>query len=49
MPLSKGGTWDLENLQIIPWCINRAKYNFMPEEWDYIRNKYLSKEGEFNY
>ena len=49
VPLSKGGTWELENLQIIPWCINRAKYNFMPEEWDYIRNKYLSKEGEFNY
>lgn len=49
VPLSKGGTWELENLQIIPWCINRAKYNFMPEEWNYIRNKYLSKEGEFNY
>lgn len=49
IPVSKGGTWELENLQIIPWCINRAKYNFMPEEWDYIRNKYLSKEGEFNY
>lgn len=49
VPLSKGGTWALENLQIIPWCINRAKYNFMPEEWEYIRNKYLSKEGEFNY
>ena len=42
-PLSKGGTWDLCNLQIIPWCINRAKSDFMPEEWEYVRQKYLKE------
>lgn len=42
-PLSKGGTWDLYNLQIIPWCINKAKSDFMPEEWEYIRQKYLKE------
>ena len=49
VPLSKGGTWELSNLQIIPWCVNRAKFNYMPDEWEYIRKKYLSKEGGFNY
>lgn len=42
-PLSKGGTWDLYNLQIIPWCINKAKSDFMPEEWEHIRQKYLKE------
>lgn len=42
-PLSKGGTWDLSNLQIIPWCINRAKSDFMPEEWEYVREKYFKE------
>lgn len=49
VPLSKGGTWESSNLQIIPWCVNRAKFNYMPDEWEYIRKKYLSKEGGFNY
>lgn len=43
VPLSKGGTWELSNLCIIPWCINRAKYNFMPDEWEYIREKYFTE------
>lgn len=43
VPLSKGGTWELSNLRIIPWCINRAKYNFMPDEWEYIRGKYFTE------
>lgn len=43
VPLSKGGTWELSNLCIIPWCINRAKYNFMPDEWEYIRGKYFTE------
>ena len=34
IPLIKGGTWDLSNLRIVPWCVNRAKYNFMPDEWE---------------
>lgn len=41
VPLSKGGTWDLNNLQILSWVENRAKYNFMPEEWEYIKSKYF--------
>lgn len=41
IPLSKGGTWDLNNLQILSWVENRAKYNFMPDEWEYIKNKYF--------
>lgn len=43
IPLSKGGTWELENLRIIPWCINRAKYNYMPDEWDRIREYYFKE------
>lgn len=46
-PLSKGGTWDLENLQIIPWCINRAKFNYQEEEWIYILDRYFVKGGDF--
>lgn len=46
IPLSKGGTWELSNLQIIPWCVNRAKYNYLPNEWEYIKDKYFCKEGD---
>lgn len=46
VPLSKGGTWELENLQILSWVENRAKYNFMPEEWEYIKSKYFIKGGD---
>ncbi|MHB1154009.1 MAG: HNH endonuclease family protein [Eubacteriales bacterium] len=42
IPLSKGGTRDIDNLQIIPSCLNRAKSDFLPEEWEYIKNKYIS-------
>lgn len=41
IPLSKGGTWDLDNLQILSWVENRAKFNFLPEEWEYIKRKYF--------
>lgn len=41
IPLSKGGTWELDNLQILSWVENRAKYNFLPEEWKYIKSKYF--------
>lgn len=41
IPLSKGGSWSLENLQFLPWVENRAKYSFMPDEWEYIKNKYF--------
>ncbi len=42
IPLSKGGTPDIDNLQIIPSCLNLAKSDFLPEEWEYIKNKYIS-------
>lgn len=48
VPLSKGGSWKIENLQIIPWCVNRAKFDFLPSEWNYIRKKYLSIGGDDN-
>ena len=41
IPLSKGGSWELENLQILSWVVNRAKYNFLPGEWEYIKKKYF--------
>ncbi len=40
IPLSRGGTWDLENLQIISWFDNRAKCDMTQEEYDEIRKKY---------
>ena len=43
IPLSRGGSWELENLQILSWVENRAKYNFLPDEWEYIKEKYFSK------
>ena len=42
IPLSKGGTWEFDNLQILSWVENRAKYNFMPQEWEYIKKTFLS-------
>lgn len=42
IPLSKGGSGDIDNLQIIPSCLNHAKSDYLPEEWDYIKNKYIS-------
>ena len=41
IPLSKGGSWNLDNLQFLPWVVNRAKYSFMPNEWEYIKEKYF--------
>ena len=44
IPLSKGGSWDLDNLQILSWVENRAKCDFLPDEWEYIKAKYFSGE-----
>lgn len=41
IPLSRGGSWDIENLQFLPWCVNRAKSNFLPDEWEHIKDKYF--------
>jgi hypothetical protein len=45
IPLAKGGSWNLDNLQILNWAENRAKCDFLPEEWEYIKNKYFQKEA----
>lgn len=37
VPLSRGGTWELTNLQFLTWAENRAKYNFTQEEWIKIK------------
>lgn len=42
IPLSRGGTWELENLQIISWFENRAKVDMTQEEYDAMRRKYWS-------
>lgn len=47
IPLSKGGTWDIDNLQIIPWCINRAKFNYLINEWEHILQRYFMNGGDF--
>ena len=41
IPLSRGGRWTLDNLQILTWAENRAKYKYTQEEWNYIKNKYF--------
>lgn len=41
IPLSRGGSWEIENLQFLPWCVNRAKSNFLPDEWEHIKDKYF--------
>jgi len=41
IPLSRGGSWELDNLQFLPWCVNRAKNDFLPDEWERIKNKYF--------
>ena len=46
-PLSKGGTWDIDNLQIVPWCINRAKFNYSIDEWKHILQHYFVNGGGF--
>ena len=46
VPLSNGGTWDLENLQIISWFENRAKCDMNNEEFSKMIHKYFSKYFE---
>lgn len=40
IPLSRGGNWELKNLQIISWFDNRAKADMTQEEYDEMRKKY---------
>ena len=41
IPLSKGGTWDLDNLQILSWFENRAKCDMNNEEFNMMIEKYF--------
>ena len=43
IPLSRGGSWDLDNLQIISWFENRAKCDMTQQELDNMINKYWRK------
>ena len=40
IPLSRGGTWDLDNLQIISWFDNRAKCDMTQAEYEDMKKKY---------
>lgn len=39
IPLSKGGTFDLENLQFLTWFENRAKAEMTMEEWEKFKEE----------
>ena len=39
IPVAKGGTSALSNLQFIPLWENRAKWAMSQEEWDYIKSR----------
>ncbi len=43
-PLSRGGSWELDNLQIVSWFENRAKCDLLEEEFSEMVKKYLLKE-----
>lgn len=38
VPVSKGGTNDLDNLQFLTWFENRTKNNMSQEEWNYVKS-----------
>lgn len=38
-PISKGGGWTLDNLQIMTWFENRAKADMTQREWEQFRTK----------
>lgn len=42
IPVSLGGTWELSNLQILPWIVNRAKSNLSPEDWEFVCKRYFN-------
>lgn len=44
VPTSLGGTWELSNLQILPWIVNRAKTNLPLEDWHFVRMRYFNTE-----
>ena len=38
-PISKGGTYDIENLQVLTWFENRAKCDMNQEEWEKFKKE----------
>lgn len=42
VPVSLGGTWELSNLQILPWIVNRAKTNLSHEDWEFVCMRYFN-------
>lgn len=46
VPLSKGGNWELNNLQILSWFENRAKCDMMEDEFNNMIKRYFMKEGD---
>lgn len=40
IPRARGGTNDLDNLQIISWFENHAKWDMTPDEYDAMKKKY---------
>lgn len=38
-PISKGGSYDIRNLQILTWFENRAKCDMTQDEWDVFKRK----------
>ena len=43
IPISRGGSWELDNLQIISWFENRAKCDMTQQELYNMINKYWRK------
>ena len=47
VPLSRGGSWELSNLQILSWFENRAKCDMTQEEWDKFKIKTGTRSALF--
>lgn len=46
-PISKGGTYELENLQILTWFENRAKCDMTEDEWEKFKEETNTKSTYF--
>lgn len=44
IPLSKGGTWNLSNLQVLSWFENRAKFNIDNREYKKLVKRYFKNK-----
>lgn len=46
-PLSKGGNWELDNLQILTWFENRTKCDMTQKEWDSFKRNTNTNSNYF--